>query len=79
MSRLDNRRHPCLTCHLPECDDTSSKCPLRQALYEYQKYLRKKLTVPDDVRERYSLAYREIHYWRRREEQKMRAEAASHA
>lgn len=52
--------HPCLTCHLPDCDDTSPRCPLRRAYAELQRYRYCNQAVPEDVRIRGNLAFREI-------------------
>lgn len=38
--------HPCLTCSLPDCDDTNSKCALRRAINIYESRRRSHTVTP---------------------------------
>lgn len=75
-AKHDRRNHPCLSCPLPDCDDSSSKCPLRKALVEESGRRKKGLPVDDDLKRRRSIAFHEIYYWERRERERLRREAA---
>lgn len=53
--------HPCFTCRLSDCDERSDGCALRQALRQYDYFSRHKLPVPDDLKYRYRIAWRELY------------------
>lgn len=74
---IDRRNHPCLTCPLPDCDDGSSRCPLRKALSEESTLRKKGLPVSDDLRRRRSIAYYEIYHWPKLERMRLRREGVA--
>lgn len=57
--------HPCFSCLLPDCDDSSLRCPLRQALNRYEKTRVRPGMLTDEIRSAKRLAYQEIYGWRR--------------
>ena len=54
--------HPCFSCRLPDCDERSDRCALCQALRQYDYLSRHKRPVPDDVKARYRIAWRELYH-----------------
>jgi hypothetical protein len=69
----DRRDHPCLSCHLPDCDDSSPRCPLRKA-YSEAIYLRRQgLPIDDDLIRRKSIAFNELYHWPRAERERQKA------
>lgn len=53
--------HPCFTCRLSDCDERADGCALRQALRQYDNLSRRKLPIPDDLKRRYRIAWRELY------------------
>ncbi len=53
--------HPCFTCRLSDCDERADGCALRQALRHYDNLQRRKLPIPEDVKFRYRIAWRELY------------------
>lgn len=53
--------HPCFTCRLSDCDERSNGCALRQALRQYDYHSRHKLPVPEELKSRYRIAWRELY------------------
>lgn len=53
--------HPCLTCPLPDCDDRSSRCPLRKALSAYTRARHQK-RISAEIRRGYAIAFREFYH-----------------
>lgn len=62
----DSKIHPCFSCPLPDCDDKSSRCPLRKILSRESVMRRQGVPVSQELRQQRSIAYREIYYWERR-------------
>lgn len=56
--------HPCLSCPLPDCDESSFSCPLRKAIRDYARLRHNGETVTDELRRRYSIAHVELYGWR---------------
>lgn len=59
--RRPSVEHPCLSCRLPDCDETSSACALKRALKDYAWYVRNKQPAPIEVKDRKNLAYNDLH------------------
>lgn len=74
-SRSDLRLHPCLDCPLPDCDETSSKCNLRRAANTYHNLRRRGEHISDEVRQRYNIAFAELHADKRNEKRRAAREA----
>lgn len=74
---IDRRNHPCLSCPLPDCDDSSSKCPLRKILSRESTMRKRGEQVPDELRRLRSIAYYEIYHWEKVERQRLRREGAA--
>lgn len=53
--------HPCFSCSLPDCDERADGCALRKAIRQYDNLQRRKLPIPEDVRRRYRIAWRELY------------------
>ncbi|TBB88276.1 hypothetical protein ELH41_16225 [Rhizobium ruizarguesonis] len=53
--------HPCFECVLPDCDERSSACLLKRAYSEPYRYRSAGLPVPDEVRQRASMAHHELY------------------
>lgn len=51
--------HPCFSCALPDCDDTSKKCGLRTAEAKYQQLKNRGETIPEEVKLRRRAAHQE--------------------
>ena len=58
---LPRDNHPCLTCPLPDCDDTSPRCPLRSALRTYYRALKAKTPLPKEMQVTRAIAYHEFY------------------
>lgn len=67
--------HPCLACRLPECDDARLGCALRRAIADYNWLKKRRLAVPDDIRQRYGIAFRELRGPAHKEQQNARNRA----
>lgn len=52
--------HPCFSCRLPDCDESSKRCTLRMAINRYESLRTKGQEIPEDVRVLYRLARREL-------------------
>lgn len=59
--------HPCFSCVLPDCDEQSRRCGLRRAQNDYHHHRRSGGRIPEDVKARYAIAYRELYYDSKRE------------
>lgn len=57
--------HPCLTCPLPDCDDSSRRCGLRVAANEYSRRRKAGERIPEGLRAQYTIAYAELYAPRR--------------
>lgn len=64
--------HPCFECTLPDCDETSKACALRMALNRYDNCRRKKLPVTERIRRQYSIAWKELYGFAKREREALR-------
>ncbi|PTW61390.1 hypothetical protein C8N35_10299 [Breoghania corrubedonensis] len=53
--------HPCLSCQLPDCDESDRRCALKKALREYSYRSKQNLPISDELRGTYTLAYAEIY------------------
>lgn len=58
--------HPCFSCSLPDCDDTSRRCGLRVANRRYEQ-ARKKGQITPELKELHRIVYREFWYHTRLE------------
>lgn len=67
--------HPCFSCPLPDCDETSPQCALRQAHNVYCR-AKDKSQLDELERRQYSIAFHELYYWSKRERERLRREAA---
>jgi hypothetical protein len=52
---------PCFTCKLPDCDDTSVKCALRNALQKLKRARATKTTLSDRLLKLGRMAEQEFH------------------
>ncbi len=52
--------HPCFSCRLPDCDESSKRCALRMAINRYKNLRAKGQEVPQDMSVLYRLARREL-------------------
>ncbi|MBT56209.1 MAG: hypothetical protein CMF72_22760 [Mameliella sp.] len=68
--------HPCLTCSLPDCDDTDSRCSLRRAMANYGRARRRK-QITSEVRAMNSIAYQELYAAGRNERRKAKTQGSS--
>ncbi len=53
--------HPCLSCPLPDCDDTANGCALRVALRAYKRLQWAGQPIPDGLKRAYGIAYAELY------------------
>ncbi len=51
--------HPCFSCTLPDCDESSPRCGLKTAEARFQQLKARGETVPEDVRLRRAAAHQE--------------------
>ncbi|OCP28695.1 hypothetical protein BC363_02315 [Ensifer sp. LC384] len=51
---------------MPDCDDNSDLCPLRQTIREYARLSYHGAEVPDELRRRYSISHFELNGWRQK-------------
>lgn len=68
--------HPCLSCQLPDCDETDRRCNLRQALADYGR-ARRRREISAPVRASYAIAYQELYGQGRNERRKASRESAN--
>lgn len=67
--------HPCLSCTLPDCDETSSGCALKIAMSRYAK-ARRAGAITEELRRANSIAWQELYAPARHERrQAQRAQA----
>lgn len=58
---MKNDDHPCFSCHLPDCDDESYRCPLRRATRFFQSATRRGDPISDELRRARNIAYAELY------------------
>lgn len=68
-------QHPCFECSLPDCDDKAKACALRMALNRYDNCRRKGLPISEQIRQQYTIAWRELYMLAKREREAMRRQA----
>lgn len=56
--------HPCFSCTLADCDEASRQCGLKRAQAQYSSLKKRKEPVPEKVRLRYNIAFRELYGYR---------------
>lgn len=67
--------HPCLSCTLPDCDETSRDCALKIAMSRYAK-ARRAGAITEELRRANSIAWQELYAPARHERrQAQRAQA----
>jgi len=57
---MKHENHPCLVCPLPDCDETSPRCLLKNAMNTYRRLLKAKLPIPPDIRQARNIAFVEF-------------------